>query len=117
MRFILRMLVSAAALFGVAYLSGGRLLLVDSFWPAAVAAAVVLAFVNAVIRPICNVLAFPITVLTLGLFSLVVNAAMLYLVAAIVPGVHTTGFLATIVASILIAIVSSAGTSLIDNDR
>jgi len=116
MRFILRMLVTAAALFGVAYLSGNTLLRVDDFWPAAVSAALVLSFVNAFIRPVLKVFAFPITVLTLGLFSLVVNAAMLSLVAAVVPGVRTTGFLATIVASILIAIVSSVGTSLVDRD-
>ena len=92
MKFLLRMLVSAAAIFGVAYLSDGWLLQVDSFWPAAVIAALVLALVNAIVKPIVHLLSLPVTILTLGLFSLVISALMLYLVAAVVDGVHTTGF-------------------------
>jgi len=113
-KFLLRMVVSAAAIFGVAYLSGGALLQVDSFWPAAVIAAVVLALVNAFIKPIVGLLSLPITLLTLGLFSLVINAGMLYLVAYFVNGVNTTGFLQTVVAALIIAIVTSVGTSLLD---
>lgn len=114
MRFILRMLVSAATIFGVAYLSGGWLLKVDSFWPAAVVAALVLALVNAIVRPVVNVLSLPVTILTLGLFSLVINAGMLYLVAALVPGVHTAGFFQTVLAAAAIAIVTSVASSMID---
>lgn len=114
MKFILRMLVSAAALFGVAYLSNGALLQVDAFWPAAVIAAVVLAVVNALIKPVVQFFAFPVTVLSLGLFSLVISALMLYIVAALVPGVQTTGFLQTVAASIIISIVSAVGGNLVD---
>lgn len=115
MRFVLRMVVSAAVIFGVAHLSGGWLLEVDgpvaAFW-----AAVVLSVVNAFIRPVVKLLSLPITILTLGLFALVVNAAMIYLVAWIVPGVHTTGFFATIIAAIIISAVTSLFTGLIDKD-
>ncbi len=114
MRFILRMLVSAAALFGVAYLTGGSLLQVDSFWPAAVIAAVVLAVVNALVKPVVQFLAFPVTFLSLGLFSLVISALMLYIVAWVVPGVQTTGFLQTVLASVIISVVSAAGGRLVD---
>ncbi|MCE5191098.1 MAG: phage holin family protein [Actinomycetia bacterium] len=114
MRFILRMLVSAAALFGVAYLTGDALLRVDSFWPAAVVAAFVLAIVNALVKPVVQFLALPVTVLTLGLFSLVISALMLYLVAALVPGVSTTGFLQTVAASLIISFVSAIGGRLVD---
>lgn len=117
MKFIMRMLVSAVALFGVAYLSDQALLQVDGFWPAAVIAAVVLAFANAIIRPVVKLLTLPITILTLGLFGLVVNAGILYVVAALVDGVHTTGFWQTIIAAALIAIASGIGTKLVDNDR
>ncbi|MDO9557493.1 MAG: phage holin family protein [Coriobacteriia bacterium] len=117
MKFILRMLVSAGALFGVAYLSDQALLRVDSFWPAAVIAAVVLAFANAIIKPVAKILTLPITILTLGLFGLVINAVILYLVAALVEGVHTTGLWQTIVAALLIAVVSGIGAKLIDHDR
>ncbi|MDI6712031.1 MAG: phage holin family protein [Anaerosomatales bacterium] len=118
MKFVLRMLVSAAAVFGVAYVSGGALLRVDAFWPAAVYAAIALAVVNAVVKPVVQVLAFPVTVLTLGLFALVVNAFMLYIVDWVVPGVSTTGFWQTVVASVLISIVSSlAGKAIEGGDE
>lgn len=116
MKFVLRMLVSAATIFGVAYLSNGSLLAVDSFWPSAVLAALVLALANAVVRPIVNVLAFPLTVFTFGLFSLVVNAGMIYLVAILVPGVSTVGFLNTVLAALIIALVNVVLSSLIDTD-
>jgi len=115
-KFLLRMLVSAGAIFGVAYLSDGWLLEVVSFWPAAVIAAVVLALVNAIVKPIVGLLSLPITILTLGLFSLVVNGLMLYLVAYLVDGVNTTGFLQTVIAALIISIVTSVGTSLLDKD-
>jgi putative membrane protein len=111
------MLISAATIFGVAYLSGGWLLQVDSFWPAAVVAALVLALVNAIIKPIVSLLSLPITILSLGLFSLVISAGMLYLVAFFVDGVHTTGFFRTVLAAVIIAIVSSVGSSLLEKKK
>lgn len=116
MKFVLRMLISAAAIFGVAYLSGGWLLDVDAFWPSAVIAALLLAVVNAVIKPVVHVLSLPVTILTLGLFALVINALMLYLVAGLVPGVTTTGFVQTVLAALTISIVTSVGTSLLDKE-
>lgn len=116
MKFVMRMLITAAGLFGVAYLSGGALLQVDEFWPAAVIAAVVLAVVNALIKPVVHFFAFPVTVLSLGLFSLVISALMLYIVAAVVPGVETTGFLQTVLASIIISIVSGVGNKLTESE-
>jgi putative membrane protein len=114
MKFVIRMLASALALFGVAYLTNGSLLQVDQFWPTAVVAALVLAVVNIFIKPIVTILTLPVTILTLGLFSLVVNTLMLYLVAAVVDGVSTTGFWQTLVASILISLVTSVATKLVD---
>ncbi|MDZ4167077.1 MAG: phage holin family protein [Coriobacteriia bacterium] len=116
MKFILRILVAAAAIFGVAYLTGGSLLTVDEFWPTAVIAALVLGIANAVIKPIVHVLAFPITFLTLGLFALVINAGMLYLVAAIVPGFDTVGFFQTVLAALLIAIVTGVVGKMLEKD-
>lgn len=117
MKFLLRMLISAVAIFGVAYLSNGWLLEVEEFWPDAVLAALVLAVVNAVVKPVVHILSLPVTVLTLGLFSLVISALMLYLVAAVVPGVHTTGFVQTVLAALIIAAVTSIGSSLIEKDE
>ena len=113
MKFLLRMLISAVAIFGVAYVSEGALLAPMDFWPTAVIAAVVLALVNAVVKPIVSLLALPVTLLTLGLFSLVINAAMLYLAAAVVPGFDTVGFWQTVLAALIIALVSSIGGAML----
>lgn len=116
MKFVLRVLITAATIFGVAYLSNMWLVSVDEFWPTAVIAALVLGVANAIVKPIVHVLAFPITFLTLGLFGLVINAAMLYLVAWVVPGFETTGFFQTVLAAIIISAVSGAGAKLVDRD-
>ena len=116
MRFILRLLITALTIFAVAYLSEGRLVAVDAFWPTAILAALVLGLVNAIVKPIVKLLALPITCLTLGLFLLVINAAMLYLVDWIVPGFETVGFLRTAVAALLIALVSGIGGRLVDGE-
>jgi putative membrane protein len=111
------MLISAAAIFGVAYVSEGALLGPMDFWPTAVIAALVLALVNAVIKPIVSLLALPVTILTLGLFSLVINAAMLYLAAAVVPGFDTVGFWQTVLAALIIAVVTSIAGMMFDKNE
>jgi len=73
-----------------------------------VLAAVVLGIVNAVIRPVALFLSIPITILTFGLFILVVNAGMLALVARLVPDFTVTGFTAALLGSLVVSIVSAA---------
>jgi putative membrane protein len=68
------------------------------------AAALLLGIVNAVIRPILVILTLPITVLTLGLFLLVINAAMLGLVALILPGFNIAGFWSALFGALVISI-------------
>lgn len=75
-------------------------------------AAVVLGVVNAVVRPLAFILTLPITVLTLGLFLLVLNAGMVGLVAWLVPGFEVSGFW-TAVGAALISLVSWAASSAI----
>jgi len=72
----------------------------------ALLAALVLGLANAVIRPVLLVLTFPLTVLTLGLFLFVVNAIVLKLSAAVVPGFRIEGFLPAIWAAVLLAILN-----------
>lgn len=71
-----------------------------------VIAALLLGFVNAVVRPLAVLLTLPITVLTLGLFVLVVNAAMLALVAALLDGFHVAGFGSALLGSIIVGVTS-----------
>lgn len=114
MRFLLRMLVSAAVIFGVAYFSRGAL--VPAMEPiTALVLAVVLALVNAIIKPLVSLLALPVTIVTLGLFSLVINALMLWL-AELVAGVGTSGFLPTVLAALIIAVLTSVLTRVVDPD-
>jgi putative membrane protein len=75
-------------------------------WKPALIGAVVLGFVNAVIRPIMVFLTFPITILTFGLFLLVVNALMLWLVASVVPGMRIQSFWTALVGSLVITLLN-----------
>ena len=77
---------------------------VDGVW-AALVAALLLGFVNATLRPILLILTLPLTVLTLGLFALVVNGAMLALVARLVKGVHISGFGSALLGALVISLV------------
>lgn len=115
MRFALRLIISTGVIFGVAYLSRGQLLVVDGVF-AAVGAALVLAIVNAFVRPVVALLALPVTILTLGLFALVVNALMIYLVSWVVPGVETVGFFRTVVAAVIISVATSIVSRVIQKD-
>lgn len=91
MVLILRWIVSALSLLLVAYLIPG--FEVSGFY-AALIAALILGLVNAVIRPILIILTLPITILTLGLFTLVINALMLWFVASFIDGFAIAGFAA-----------------------
>ena len=102
--FLLRMGVTAIAMLLVGYLLPG-IIRVDSVM-AAVAAAFILGLVNAFIRPLFVILTLPISILTLGLFLLVINGLLLLLVERIVPGFEVNGFWSAVFGSILISIVS-----------
>jgi putative membrane protein len=100
---LLRWLLNTLALFLVANV-------VPNFyyrgWIALAIAALVLGLLNAIVRPILLVLTFPLTVVTLGLFLFVLNAIMLEITAAIVPGFEIDGFGWAILGAIVLALVS-----------
>ena len=78
-----------------------------------IVAAIVLGVVNAFVRPLAFLLTLPLTVLTLGLFLLVLNAAMVALVAWIVPGFQVSGFWTAVGAALIVSLVSWAASSVI----
>ncbi|MFZ1098730.1 MAG: phage holin family protein [Steroidobacteraceae bacterium] len=78
-----------------------------------VLAAVLLGVVNAIVRPILFILTLPLTIITLGLFLLVLNAAMVALVAWMLPGFHLHHFTAALLTWIIVWITGWIGTSLI----
>jgi len=75
-------------------------------------AALLLGIVNAIVRPLAILLTFPLTLVTLGLFLLVVNAAMLGLVAAFLPGMMIQGFWPAFWAAIIVSFVSWIGNAM-----
>ena len=104
MFFIFRLLIHMVAILIISYLLPG-LIWVEGMW-AALVAAFLLGIVNAILRPILVFFTLPITVLTFGLFLLVINGLMLWLVSAIVKGFHVNGFSGAVLGSVLISIVS-----------
>ena len=80
-------------------------------------AAVLLGVVNAFVRPVVVILTFPITLITLGLFLLVVNAMMIGLVAWFLPGFSVHGLVAGVLAAIVIGVASWIGGMVLRDDR
>jgi putative membrane protein len=76
-------------------------------------AALVLAVVNAVIRPIVILLTLPFTIITLGLFVFIINAALFYGVSLVLPGFHVSDFAAALLGSIAVSITSLIGNAFI----
>ena len=108
--FLLRAAISALGLWvaseifqGLKFESTSKLLV----------AAVLLGIVNAFVRPLAFILTLPLTVLTLGLFLLVLNAGMVALVAWIVPGFEISGFWTAVGAALIVSLVSWAASSVI----
>ena len=79
----------------------------------AVIAAIVLGILNALVRPILIILTLPITLLTLGLFILVINASLFYFAASFVEGFSISGFLPALLGSILVSIITTFGNRFI----
>ena len=80
------------------------------------AAALLLGVVNAIVRPIAVILTLPLTLLTLGLFLLVVNAAMLGLVALLLSGFQVSGFWTAIGGSLIVSLTGWVASGLIGNN-
>jgi putative membrane protein len=76
----------------------------------------VLALVNAIIRPIITLLTCPLIILTLGLFTLVINALLLSLAAWLVPAVSLDGFWTALFASLIISIISAILNAFVHED-
>jgi putative membrane protein len=73
-------------------------------------AGLLLGIVNSIVRPIAIVLTLPMTIVTLGLFLLVINAGMVALVAWMLPGMHLAGFWSAFWAAVLVSLVSMLGS-------
>jgi putative membrane protein len=108
--FLVRLLITALGLWvadqllvGMAFDSTGALII----------SALLLGVVNAVIRPIILILTLPLTVLTLGLFILIVNGISLALVAWLVPGFHIAGLWSATIGAIIVGLTSWAASAFV----
>jgi len=88
----------------------------DSFG-SALLAALVLGVVNFLVRPILVLITLPVTILTLGLFLIVVNALMLMLTSALVPGFRVAGFVPALVAAVLLGLFNLVVSALMHRRR
>lgn len=114
MLLILRWLLNALALMAVVYLYPG--VEVAGFFPALIAA-LVLGLVNAIIRPILIILTLPINILTLGLFTFVINALLFWFVAEIIKGFTVSGFMAALIGSVLYSLITLLTSWLVFSKR
>lgn len=108
MKFILNWFVSALAIVITAYLINRfsiNAVVVASIWSALVAA-LVLGIINTLVKPVVLLLSLPITILTLGLFALVINAVAVLFVSWLVPGFQIAGFWVAVIFSLVLSIIS-----------
>ena len=112
MGFLLRVVVNALAIMLAASIVPG--IAVDGL-VAALAAAVLLGLINAFVRPVLLILTLPITLLTLGLFLLVLNGFCFWLVAWLVKGFHVAGFGSALLGALVVSVVSWIVTALISD--
>lgn len=106
----IRLIITSIVAFALSYLLSG--IMIDSFWTA-ILLAVVLALLNAVVKPLLILITFPITILTLGLFLLVINALIVLLAEKILPGFEVRSFWW----ALLFGVLLSGLTSLMYSDK
>lgn len=104
MQLIGYLIIQVFSLLVVSYIIPGFIL---SDLRAAVVAAVVIGVINTFVRPILQLIALPLTILSLGLFAFLINVTLLWFAASIVPGFEIEGFMTVVVASIVMALISA----------
>ena len=104
MNFIMRIIVTSIVAFGLSYILSG--VDIDSFW-AAIVLAIVLALLNAIVKPLLIFFTFPLTILTLGLFLFVINALIILLADSLVDGFEVDGFWWALLFSLLLSVVTT----------
>jgi len=114
MKLIIRLLLNAIAVVVIAKLLNG--VHVDSY-TTAIIVAIVLSILNLIIKPILVILTLPITILTLGLFLLIVNALIILLADKLIDGFSVSSLWIAVLFSILLSIFQSVLHSLIKEDK
>lgn len=102
---VLRWILYALAIMLVAWLIPG--IGVEGFMSALIVA-VVMGIINAVIKPVINLVTLPVNIFTLGIFGLIINALLFWLAGAIVPGFEVNGFLSALLGSLVLSALGLA---------
>lgn len=116
MTIIFKWIISALSILFAAYVLpklGLPGIVVDSFYTALIVA-LVLGLLNLTLKPILVILTLPINLITLGLFTLVINGFLFWFAAILVKGFHVDGFLGAIVGALFVSLVSTIGHKLVD---
>lgn len=114
MRFVIRVIINAAALWVADQLLDG-IELSGNIW-AILLVALVFGLINAVLKPILKLLSLPVLILTLGLFAFVINAALLGLTAALMDNLTVDGFWSAVLGGLIIAVVSAVLSRVLPDD-
>jgi putative membrane protein len=114
MKLLLVWLINAAALFALPYIFDS--IRIETFYTALIVA-LILSILNTVVRPILLVLTLPITVVTLGLFILVLNGLLLWFVASFVKGFTIAGFWPAVFGAIVYSLISWAASALLLGEK
>lgn len=104
MGFLIRILISAVAVYLASYLIPG--ISITGGIGTALIVAIVLGLLNAIVKPILVLLTIPITIVTLGLFYIVINVLMIFLADKLVDGFAVSGFLAAFLFSIVVSVIT-----------
>lgn len=104
MKFIMRIIVTSVIAFGLSYILSG--VHIRNFW-SAIVVAIVLAVLNAIVKPILILLTLPITLFTFGLFLFVINAIIVLIAGEFVKGFVVDGFWWALLFSLLLSILTS----------
>ncbi len=114
MNLIIRLLLNALAVFILAYLLNG--VSVDGY-TGAIIVAIVLSILNLLVKPVLVILTLPVTILTLGLFLLVINALIILLADKLIDGFGVSSFWTAVLFSILLSILQSILQSFFKDDK
>lgn len=115
MNFIIRILITAAVAYGLALLFGPHIFIKS--YGTALLFVLILGILNALVKPILVILTLPITILTLGLFILIINVLMVFLAAKFLDGIQIDGFWWAFLFTILLSFLSSSVNSLVKSRR
>lgn len=114
MNFIIRLLITAAIAYGLSMILSGVHM---NGFGTAIIFALVLAFLNAIVKPLLIIFTLPVTIFTLGLFLFVINAIIILIADKLMDGIKVDGFLWALIFSLVLSIFSSAANAALDKSK